>query len=189
MRKLIIPFLLILFCLSNIAAQELTPEQMEEYIKLAQPGEPHEMLAKYIGDWELTYTSNMGGGEQTVGPVKAEIRSILGGRFLEWTSEGEFNGQPMETKTIMGYDNRLNVYVLYGFDTMGTYGITPTGHFDEETNTIVYKGENYEPAVKDYMDYKILFKMIDDDNYVLEILFDFPEFGETTIMTVVGKRV
>jgi len=154
-------------------------DMMAEYMKLAQPSEEHKLLESMIGKWELTGKCwEKPGAEPTFVTGKSFNKTVLGGRFLmsEWEEgEGEMQGHGLN---IMGFDRRFNRYTLVGFDTWGTYYITAAGTWDETTNTITMSGEDYDPLGKFTQKYDFIFRFVDDDTYIIELVFQKGELTE-----------
>lgn len=164
-------------------------KQMQEMMAMMMPGPEHEYLAKFEGSWKSQFKFYMTPGAEPIESTgESENKMILGGRFLQITATGEMMGQPTEGLSLLGYDNRLKVFTFYGFDTMGTYAITPVGEKLDE-NTLEYKGENWEPQINDFSNYRIVFKMIDENSYTSELYFLFPgQDKEVKMLEVLSIR-
>jgi len=171
-------------------AQEMDAEAQKMYMELAQPGTEHDWLAKYAGTWEQTYTMYASPeSEPMVSVGKAEAEMILGNRFLQSVSRGNMMGMDVESISLFGFDKRFKKYTLDGYDTMGTYGIHAEGVYDPNLKSIRFRGKNYEPLIKDYVDYTMTFKFIDDDHYNVELIFHFPNGNDMKIMEIESKRI
>lgn len=182
-------FALLLFFSFNLFAQQSDEIAAKDYLALAMPGEEHKLLSQLVGDWDQEYRFYMTPAtEPIVSYGTSSHEMILGGRYLKMSAEGETMGQIVEGLTILGFDKRLQVFTFYGFDTMGTYAINPEGTYDKETNTITYTGKNYEPAMKTFSDYRIVMKIIDQDNYTFDLFFTFPGKEETRMLEMISKR-
>jgi hypothetical protein len=147
-------------------------DMMAEYMKMAQPSEEHKLLESMVGKWELKgkYWEKPG-AEPAFVTGKSFNKMVLGGRFLmsEWEQgEGEMQGHGFN---IMGFDRRFNRYTLVGFDTWGTYYVTAAGTWDESTNTITMSGEDYDPLGKVTQKYDFIFRFVDDDTHIVELVF------------------
>ena len=109
---------LVLFSVSltvSSSAEEMSDSLLQakqmEYMQLGQPGPEHAFLKKLTGSWNLHISYWMSPNtEPMVLTSSGENKMILGGRFLELTSRGEFMGQTMETITMMGFDRRSKQY-------------------------------------------------------------------------------
>ena len=107
---------------------------MQEWMRLMQPGEPHEKLKQHAGEWEATTRVWMGGPGTPAQEAKgtAVSRPILGGRFMQMDYSGSMMGMPMTGLGFMGYDNARNLYTSYWLDSMGTTVHSSKGQFDAE---------------------------------------------------------
>lgn len=192
-KHIFISILLLVSSWSIAHAQELTPEQMQEMMALAQPGPEHKMLEKLVGTWEQTVKFWMKpGAEPSVMQGKSINKMILGGRFLQsdvTSGEGEMK---MEGLNLMGYDRRHEHFTTIGFDTWGTYYVTGAGPYHEETKSIVMYGEDEEPTAGITQKYDIIVRLVDNDTYVTEVVFKderTPDKSEFKMVEVTNKRV
>jgi hypothetical protein len=116
---------------------------------------------------------------------------ILGGRFLQskvTSGEGEMKSEGLN---LMGYDRRHKHFTTVGFDTWGTYYITASGSYNEETNSIVMYGEDEEPTWEMIQKYNIIVRFIDDDTFISEVIFKdkrTPDESEFKMVEVTNKR-
>jgi hypothetical protein len=166
-----------LFSTASLWAQEdvdttKQEDMMAEYMRMAQPSEEHKLLESMVGKWELTakYWTKPG-AEPNTDMGKSVNKMALGGRFLmsEWEQgEGETQGHGLY---ILGFDRRFDKYTLVGFDTWGTYYITAAGSWDETTKTITMSGEDRDPLGKLTQKYDFIYRFVDDDTHVVELVF------------------
>ncbi len=147
----------------------LDMEMMAKMMELAQPGPEHEELARLAGEWEPAISAQMMPGAP---PMKesapATASMILGGRFLEIVSEGDFMGQPVESRAILGFDRRHEVFTLIALDTLGTYWVTAQGKRGED-GVIRMQGEDDEPMGKQV--YTFEYEILSADEYEYRVLF------------------
>ena len=69
--------------------------EMEAYMKLATPGEPHKLFATLAGSWTTTNKEWMEPGKPpTESTGTAEMKMLLDGRFLYQEFTGNMMGQP-----------------------------------------------------------------------------------------------
>ncbi len=152
---------------------------MAEYQELAQPSDEHKLLESLVGKWEQTTKFwQKPGGEPIAGPGTTVNKMILGGRFLvsEWeNSEGEMQGEGLY---ILGFDRRSNRYTFVGFDTWGTYYLTAEGTWDEAAKTLTFRVEDKDPVRGFTQKYDYIIHLVDDDNYVIEVVFKNKELTE-----------
>lgn len=136
---------------------------MELYKKLAKPGEPHELFTSLTGSW-TTKTKEWMDPEKP--PVKstgsAEMKMLLGGRFLQQEFTGDMMGKPYSGIGISGYDNILKRYVSIWIDTMSTDIFTMAGTASADGRTITLNGQHAEPG-GGYMTHRAVWNIINND--------------------------
>ncbi len=162
---------------------------MQEYMKIAAPGEHHKHLEFFVGKWNTTTRMWMAGPESAPSETKgnSEVKWVLDGRFLMEEHNGQMMGMPYHGMGLMGYDNYRNMYTSVWVSNMGTNVTTMTGQRDPSGKVFTYYGEMDEPMLKitgrtiKYIATikgpdQYLFEVIDlhaSDNYkVFEILYD-----------------
>ena len=85
--------------------EESTETDAESLTELTVPGEPHELLAGTVGEWDLTIrTWSSPDAEPVESKGTASGRWILGERFVETTYQGEVMGRAFEALKIEGYE-------------------------------------------------------------------------------------
>ncbi len=190
MRHIILfSVLVMLLTVSNIFAQDMNDEAAKLYKELNTPGEEHAMLGEYEGKWKSEVTSFIPGMGESTSTANGEARLILGGRFLEIKSTGEYMGQMVESISILGFDKRFKKFTLDGYDTMGTYGTHSEGEYDKGKNIITYKGKNYEPLMKAYIDYTFKFYLTSKDEFSYELFFHMPDGSDMKLFEVKNTRM
>ena len=158
----------------------VTPELMAEVMRLAKPGEEHVLLAKYEGefDQEVRMWMTPSALEPMVMKGECTNKMILDGRFLQTNSKttgGMFNS---ESLSILGHDRRSDEFTTIGFDSMGTYSVSAQGPRGEDGIVVMY-GEDYEPTFNATQKYNFVLHFIDDDTYMVQIVFLDTNHGNT----------
>lgn len=163
---------------------------MQAMIAYGTPGEPHKMLAKSAGKWTAEMKMWMEeGGPSTTTTITSVNSMILGGKFLQAKHTGNIDGMPFEGIATTGYDNALKQYVSTWVDNMSTGFMNMTGNWDEATKSITFTGRQKSMANGLMVDYKEVFKYIDDNNQVMEMYGPDPKTGkEYKMMEVTYKR-
>jgi hypothetical protein len=147
-------------------------EMMAEYMQLAQPGEEHQFLAKYAGNWDMEVKFWMTPDtEPMVSAGTGEATMILGGRFLWLETQTGQGMSAMESLWILGFDRRYKEFTAVGMDTFGTYYITAQGTMDRETNVLTLSGTDDDPIAGFTQVYDFVFRFENDDKYVIEMIF------------------
>jgi hypothetical protein len=141
---------------------------MEKYKEFSTPNENHKVLDTLIGNWDYTikwWMSPDAKPEESAGT--SNIKSIMGGRFIEQSVAGTSMGQPFEGIGIMGYDNEKKLYQSVWIDNMGTGIMTGSGNYDPNTKTLTDKGTFSCPAEGE-KSYRAVLKTIDKDIFTYE---------------------
>lgn len=156
----------------KMSAEEMQAH-MEAWIKLNQPSAHHRKLDPLVGAWDVKIKVYMGGpgSEPDVSEGTAEVKWILGKRFIEETFHGTMMGMPFEGRGVTGYDNFRNVYQVTWMDSMSTTILNATGVVDHETGKVFrYYGEMDEPSLKVVgRYYKLVTRVINADKRLVEM--------------------
>ena len=136
------------------------------------PGEPHRLLQRFVGTWDIVGRMWM---EGPAGPVSesrgvVETRWLMPGRWVMDDVKTEMMGMPFQGFGISGYDNVKKKYVGVWVDGMSTALLTMEGNFDREGKTLALFGTANDPATGEHdklMGY--LTHLVDDDHHVFEI--------------------
>ena len=161
------------------APAELPPETVAA-MQLALPGPEHAVIAKLAGDWNCEVRMWMAPSTSPViSTARAQSEMVLGGRFLQTRTHGEMKfgttAFPFESFGMMGFDRHNGTFTTVGFDTMGTYYVTGAGTQNPETGVITLTGSDHDAASGMTQTYKFVFRLLDDDHYLIELYFTNPE--------------
>ena len=174
-------------------------KMMRLWQKYATPGEHHKKLDYFVGEWDATTRIWMNGTGQPPTESTAVItyKKIFGGRFLETRMEGtmrfEVEGAMIEVLVsgvgYTGYDNFKKKYVSFWIDNNNTVMYVSEGLLDETGKVFTYYGTMDEWMTGEHdKPFKLVDRIVDENNCVSELhdLSIVP--GETKVMEVVGKR-
>ncbi len=162
--------------------------QMQEYMKLMQPGEAHKHLQNYVGTWDTVTKIWMSGpGTDPMTSTGAStFKSVLGGNWIMEEHSGSMMGMPYKGVGMMGYDNYKNLYVSTWFSNMGTELLQMKGARHPDTGRMTMYGTMDEPqlgvhgrtvkyvtvpAGKDHFTFEIIDLHAGDDYKVIEIAY------------------
>lgn len=140
------------FVVAQDKQPQMTPEQqkmMEEWMKIASPGEHHKHLDYFVGTWDVVTKMWMEPGTppaESKGVSKSKW--VLDGRFIQDDYTGEMMGMPYKGLGLTGYDNYRNLYVGSWFSNMGTNVLTFSGTRSQDGKSITFYGEMDEPALR-----------------------------------------
>ncbi|MES3038275.1 MAG: DUF1579 domain-containing protein, partial [Bdellovibrionota bacterium] len=137
----LIPSLILIAGLNAIGAEkaadksaQMDPkmqEMMKKYEAASKPGEPHKVLAGIAGNWKtVSQMWHSPDGKPETSKGSANLKMILGGRWLQQEFKGSAMGQPFQGIGMIGYDNVKQKYVTNWYDSMSTGTLTTEGEFD-----------------------------------------------------------
>lgn len=170
----------------------MSPEaaaEMEAWMKAATPGEHHQRLNYFVGSWNVTVKSYMGGPEPMTSSGSSNVEWIMDGRYIKDTFKGDFMGMPFQGMGITGYDNIQGHYVGLWIDNMGTGFMTSKGTWDQATKTYTFKAA-YPDAMNPGKMKKLkeVLKIVSDTEYTFT-MYDTSEDGEPKLeMEITYKR-
>lgn len=142
-------------------------------------GEPHKMMAKSAGTWKGEVTMWMAPGAPPMTSTSTTVNTVLyGGLYQQSKHTGNMMGAPFEGMSIMGYDNTKKEYFSTWIDNMGSGILVSTGNWDDATKTLNLSGTMKNPANGLDCTMREVFKMVDDNNQVLEMYGPDPQTGK-----------
>jgi hypothetical protein len=148
----------------------------KESVKANEPGTEHENLKAFVGTWELTVEGVKGKGS-------AEIKSILGGRFITEDVKVPLGGFSMEWHGVLGYDRVKKQYTGVWFDNLANTTESGSGEADKTGRILSFRGEHAGKA-------KFLWRISNDGKKAMTIeMFEVAKDGkETLVMKVRGEK-
>lgn len=145
-------------------------EMMQAAERYTQPGKHHELLERFLGNWDVEIQLFMGG--QTTPPEKghAEVSWLMDGRWLQTRLEGSMMGMPMTNFWIMGYDNFKQSYVTTAVNSFDTAMVRMEGDMDPGGKALLMYGtlDEYLTGEHDKM-VKNVFRFHSDDEITMEV--------------------
>jgi len=170
MKKLTNLLLFSSFTMACISANAQSQDDMKAMMAYMTPGDQHKMMAKSVGDWTGYITLwSAPGAQPTTMTGQSHVEMILGGRYLQGKNTGNMMGMPFEGISITGYDNAKKVFFNSWIDNMGTGMMVLQGQWDNNTNSIEFKGAMVDPANGKDIPVREVMKIIDDNNQTMEM--------------------
>ncbi len=144
--------------------------------KANEPGPELANLSAFVGTWELTVEGVKEKGS-------AEIKAILGGRFITEDVKLSFGGVKMDWHGVLGYDRVKKQYTGVWFDNMANTTKSDTGEADKTGRILSFRGEHAGNA-------KFLWRISNDGKKAMTIeMFEVAKDGkETPVMKVRGEK-
>jgi hypothetical protein len=156
-------------------AVDPAPDAMARWLASTIPGERHEWLARFVGEWNTTTNLWMDpDGEPTRLRGRSTIEWMFGrGKWISETNETEpFPGreQPLESFGVTGYDNVKKQFVGVCVDSMATELRTLRGGLSPDGRTLTAFGTMDEPMTGELAKtIRYRWRLTDEDSFTLEI--------------------
>lgn len=172
MNKLTIAVLTCLLCYATLSSSAQTEAETKAMMAYATPGEIHQMLARSVGTWDCQITMWMEPGTQpTTSHAEAKYEMILGGRYLQATTSGDYSGMPFQGVSLTGYDNSKKRFVNTWIDNMGTGIMYLIGTWDDRTKSITYTGTMVDPGSGKDLPLKEVLTFVDEKTQRMEMFY------------------
>jgi len=136
--------------------------------KAGTPGEPHKVLKKMVGKWNVAMKSWM---DPKAPPMEskgtAEVKPILGERFFQMNLSSTIMDKPFTGIATNGYDNVKKKYVGTWIDSMST-GIMRSEGTADATGNMKVEGVGTDPITGKESKMRIVGTWQGDDKLVEE---------------------
>jgi hypothetical protein len=162
---------------------------MKNWEAYMTPGEAHQMMASWNGTWTGEVTMWMtADAPPSKSRATAVNKMVLGGRYQQTTIKGNFNGMPFEGMSTLAFDNEKKVYISTWIDNMGTGLMVSQGPWDAASKSITFTGRMVDPATRKEVEFKEIFKPIDNNYQVMEMYATGPDGKEFKTMEIKYTR-
>ncbi|MCP4247615.1 MAG: DUF1579 domain-containing protein [bacterium] len=143
-------------------------EMMKAYEAISAPGPQHAQFQDAVGTWKTETKSWMGPGEPEVSTGTSELKTILGGRYLQERFACTTMNRPFEGMGLFGYDNVKKKYVSAWVDNFGTGIMLFEGTRDEATKTTTMFADYVDPFMGPTK-LKSVIREVSKDKHVFEM--------------------
>ena len=145
----------------------------------ARPGTHHEHLARFVGDWKVTFKWRPTPDADPIeGSGTAYKQMILGGRYLEEEVWLDLGGQLFHGRGVIGYDNAAKTYHSTWVDTTTTAIVSTTGACSDGGRTMTLEGEVLDPVTGKRVKQKSILHIVSNDEHTFE-MYDVDDDGKT----------
>lgn len=163
---------------------------VQAYQRAAAPGTEHQWLAKMAGAWEVEVKAFFDPTKPPeVSQGRAELRMVLGGRYLEQHFKSVFMDMPFEGHGVMGFDNGRGVFVGMWTDTMSTGFLLEEGQYDPVADTLETTSHMMDPLTKAPRTGRSVTRWKDPDHFTVEMFDVGPDGKEVKSMEMLYVRV
>lgn len=189
MKRIACSFFIMVIMAGFIQASGQSESEMKAWTEYMTPGEIHKMMASWDGNWEGDVKMWMAPGQDPVSSKATSVnRMILGGRYQESRTTGNFYGMPLEGISTMAYDNSKKRFLNTWIDNFGTGMVFMEGTWDPATKTMEFKGKGLDPLIGKEIPMRQTIKILDDNTQLME-MYSTPEGGkEMKSMEITMKR-
>jgi len=149
-------------------------EMMRKVQAAGAPGATHKALEALAGNWNVEVKWFMDANEPAqVSHGTSNIKSILGGRFLEEEFHGEMMGKPFTGRALLGFDNTKQKFRSVWVDDVNTAIITTEGKGDNGNKVITLEGkvDCIGTGQRDIA-LRQVFRILSQDRFTLEMSHD-----------------
>lgn len=152
---------------------------MKAMMDYATPGESHKMLAKSNGTWNGEVTMWMApDAPPSTSKMTMVNKMVMDGRYQVSEAKGNMMGMPFNGMSTTGYDNHKKVFMSTWIDNFGTGIMKMEGPWDEATKSTTLTGKMIDPSTGRECDFKEVYKIIDDNNQLMEMYGPDPQTGK-----------
>ncbi len=160
-------------------------EMMKKWMAYATPGDPQKTMAGMVGTWD-TEVKSFAPPSESKGT--STFTSIMDGRYIQETAEGNLMGMPFHGMGTYGYDNAMKKYVASWVDNMGTGIMTSWGTSDDAGKTINWSGKATDPMTGTEQSYRSVMHMMTADQYHFEMYGPGMDGKEMKMMEITYTR-
>lgn len=174
--------------------KEMTPQEkkmMDQMMKYGTPGKAHEVLKRYVGDWDVEISTWQAPGapaQMGKGTIKSQL--IFDGRYVRSDFEGMMGGMAFQGFEVIGYDLYKKMYTTFWIDNMSSSFMTTAGTLDMAGNVLTEKGTSPDPMTdgKTMQKFRNVTTFMGDGKYKFEMFMVMPDGKETKGMELVCTR-
>lgn len=153
----------------------------------AAPDEHHKLLAPLVGKWSTEAKQWLGDPKPETSTGHAEIKWILGGRFVEEHYDSVIFGKPYQGQGVTGFDTREKKFVSSWVDTWGTWITLEEGGVDATGKILTMTAQDYDAAGGKTRPIKFVYNIDGNDHHVMR-MYETIEGKETLTMEVDYKK-
>ena len=172
----------------HAAHAEGAAHDMEAWEKAAMPGDHHENMKWFVGDWNTHSKHWMGEGEPTEETGKATFELAMDGRYLMGTYTGMMMGKPFEGHSLDAFDNMTGEHVNIWIDNHGTGILMTKGSCSDEGNVVETAGMMASPHGG--MPIRMVTTKTGEDSFTFEMFMKMgPDAEEARVMLATYNRM
>ena len=160
---------------------------LHDISRAAAPDEHHKLLLPLVGKWNTEARQWLGTPKPETATGHAQIKSILGGRFVEEHYDSVIFGKPYQGLGITGFDTRTKKFVSSWVDTWGTWITVEEGSADASGKVLTLTAQDYDAATGKTRPVKFVYTIESNDHHVMR-MYELIQGKETLTMEVDYKK-
>lgn len=194
---LTLPLLLAVGCAStssDVKFRDFGPDPMSneafmnEMTAAMTPGPEHAEMAKGVGFWRVEGTCYMApGGEGMPMTGTANVKTLLGGRYLMQEFRGEWMGESFDGILLMGYDNLTQQYWNLWIDSMST-GYSMSHGVESASGDIEMSGEMRDVFTPGGRPYRSVMRVVGPNEHEMTMYDTAADGTEFVVMRMTYRR-
>jgi len=162
-----------------------------DYKRILSPEDKLEILGRFAGTWEGTFTAWTYGTPPKPVPLKetVETKWLLNDRFLDANFTMRFPEHATQGRVTMGYDGaKRHFYRIYlvDYDPRATFS---TGYYIRSKNALVFHGVEEDPVSGDSFTKRDVFTFEDKDKIGYAQYYTFADGSEIKVIEGQYTRV
>lgn len=148
-------------------------ELQAAYARVAQlvtPGPKHELLKRFLGEWDVATSFVMGGERSPAERSRMTASWMIDGRWLEMRIAGKLMGEDHQGCTLLGHDNFKQCYVMTMVSSVDTMMLRAEGRLSREGDVLTVYGQmdEYMTGEHDKM-VKYVWRLVSADEFTFEV--------------------
>ena len=156
----------------------LSPTELA-WEEAGRPGVHHRLLSPLVGEWRTTSTVwSEPGAKAEISEGQADIRWVLGDRYLEQRYRGSSMGKAVEGVGYIGYDNVLKRYNSVWIDSLGTGMYVEKGAVDRSGKVFDYAGQYADPFTGKLKNGRSTIRLVSDRQFLVQMFDRTPDGRE-----------
>jgi hypothetical protein len=161
---------------------------LHDISRAAAPVEQHKLLQPLVGKWNTKSKQWLGSPPRPeTSSGHAEVKSILGGRFVEEHYDSVIFGKPYQSQGVTGFDTRTKKFVSSWIDTWGTWITVEEGTADATGKVLTLTAQDYDASTGKTRPVKFVYTIDSNDHHVMR-MYELIQGKETLTMEVEYKK-
>lgn len=175
--------LLLGLCAGAVQDPQPAAAVLHNAFELARVGEPHRLLARLVGTWDVAIETRADGADARAGSGRVTAQAVLGGRYVVLNHRLQFADAALEAVQILGYDALAQNYTSSWRDDHSTWSVESVGSADgAAVERLQFRGALRDAAAPDGHPFRLELDLADPDGVAVRV-FEGPREREVLRQT------